>query len=83
MEPHLANGIGERLIAGSVECLSDSEYADRPLRFTWGGRRLDISEILGSWRGPAEKGFYIKTTEGLAFELIYREDPDDWLIRPL
>ena len=83
MEPRPANAIGERLLGDSVECLSDSEYADRPLRFIWGGRRLDIAEILGSWRGPSEKGFYIKTTEGLAFELIYREDPDDWQIRSL
>ena len=75
--------VGERLTTISVECLSDSEYAGRPLRFVWQGKRLDVAEILGSWRGPAEKGFYIKTTDGHAFELIYREDPDDWQMRPL
>jgi hypothetical protein len=67
----------------SVECRSDSEYADRPLALTWQGRRLEVAEILASWRGPGEKGFRVKTTDGQAFELAYRELPDEWHIQPL
>ena len=67
----------------NVECLSDSEYADRPLALIWQGRRLEIAEILASWRGPGEKGFRVKTTDGQAFELAYRQLPDEWHIQPI
>ncbi len=66
-----------------VECRSDTEYADRPLALTWYGTRLEIAEILASWRGPGEKGFRVKTTDGRAFELAYREAPDEWNIQPI
>jgi hypothetical protein len=72
-----------RPVKDLVECLSDAEYADRPLSLTWLGRRLEIAEILGRWRGPNEKGFHIKTTDGQTFELIYREIHDDWQIQPI
>ncbi len=67
----------------AVECRSDAEYAERPLALTWEGRRLEIAEILASWRGPGEKGFRVKTAEGLAFELVYLELADEWQIQPL
>ena len=66
-----------------VECRSDSEYADRPLALLWEGKRLEIAEILASWRGPGEKGFRVKTTDGQAFELAYRQLPDEWHIQPI
>ena len=67
----------------AVECRSDADYADRPLAVVWQGRRLEVAEILGSWRGPGEKGFRVKTTDGQAFELAYRLLPDEWHIQPL
>jgi len=67
----------------AVECRSDSEYADRPLALTWQGQRLEIAEVLASWRGPGEKGFRVKTADGQAFEVAYRQGPDEWQIQPL
>ncbi len=67
----------------SVECRSDAEYADRPLALTWEGRRLEVAEILATWRGPGEKGFRVKTADGQAFELAYRELTDEWHVQPL
>jgi len=67
----------------TVECRSDSEYAERPLAITWQGRRYEIAEILARWRGPIEKGFRVKTTDGQAFELTYREVTDEWEIQPI
>ncbi len=67
----------------AVECRSDTEYAERPLALTWEGRRHEIAEIVASWRGPGEKGFRVKTVEGLAFELAYLELADEWQIQPL
>jgi len=66
-----------------VECRSDFEYAERPLALTWEGQRLEIAEIVASWRGPGEKGFRIKTVGGAAFDLAYHEVPDDWQVQPI
>lgn len=66
-----------------VECRSDSEYAERPLSVTWNGRHYEIAEILARWRGPGEKGFRVKTTNGQAFDLTYREIPDEWIVQPI
>ncbi len=66
-----------------VECRSDSEYAERPLALTWNGQRHEVADILSSWRGPGEKGFRVKTSDGKIFELTYREVPDEWKIKPI
>lgn len=66
-----------------VECRSDSEYAERPLALVWEGRRFEIAEVLASWRGPGEKGFRVKTADGLAFELAYAELADEWQVQPI
>jgi hypothetical protein len=67
----------------AVECRSDTEYAERPLSLLWQGCRYEIAEILARWRGPAEKGFRVKTVSGLAFEITYQEFSDDWNVRPI
>jgi hypothetical protein len=67
----------------AVECRSDSEYAERPLAVNWQGRRIEVAEIVASWRGPGEKGFRVKTVEGSAFDLAYHEIPDEWYIQPI
>jgi hypothetical protein len=67
----------------TVECRSDSEYAERPLSLTWEGCRYEIAEIVARWRGPAEKGFRVKTADGYAFDLTYRELPGEWVVQPI
>ena len=49
----------------------------------WQGQRLEIAEIVATWRGPGEKGFHIKTVDGAAFDLAYHEIPDEWHIQPI
>lgn len=66
-----------------VECHSDSEYAEYPLALTWEGYKYEIAEIVARWRGPSEKGFRVKTVNGQAFDLTYREIPDEWLVQPI
>ena len=67
----------------TVECRSDSTYAERPLSVTWEGVHYEVAEIVSRWRGPNERGFRVKTTDGQAFDLTYREVPDEWLIQPI
>ena len=67
----------------TVECLSDTEYADRPLSLSWQGYRHEIAEILARWRGVGDKGFRVKTINGLVFELTYHEFSDAWYVQPI
>ena len=67
----------------SVECRSDTEFAERPLALMWDGTRYEIAEIVARWRGPNEKGFRVKTASGASFELTYREVPDEWQVQPI
>jgi hypothetical protein len=67
----------------TVECRSDTEYAERPLSLVWEGRRYEIAEVFARWRGPCDKGFRVKTIEGHIFELTYQQISDDWHVRPI
>ena len=67
----------------TVECRSDSMFAERPLSVTWEGHKYEVAEIIARWRGPDEMGFRVKTTNGYAFELTYREIPDEWNVQPI
>jgi len=67
----------------NVVCRSDSSFAERPLSLTWDGNQYEIAEIVSRWRGPIEKGFRVKTTNGQAFDLTYRELSDEWLVQPI
>jgi hypothetical protein len=82
LSPHLP-GHEQALFMDTVECRSDSDYAERPLALTWQGRRFEIAEIVATWRGPGEKGFRVKTVNGLAFDLTFREVPDEWQVQPI
>lgn len=67
----------------TVECHSDTEYAEHPRAVHWQGQRLEVTEVLSRWHQPYAKGFRIRTTGGGLFEVIYREIPDTWEIQPL
>jgi hypothetical protein len=67
----------------TVECRSDSTFAERPLSLIWQEICYAIAEIAARWRGLSEMGFRVKTTNGQAFDLTYRELPNEWLIRPI
>jgi len=66
-----------------VECHSEYEYAEKPTALTWEGRRLEIAEIVASWRIPGVKCFRVRSADGQNFELLYGELYDEWRINPL
>jgi hypothetical protein len=63
-----------------VECHSDYAYEERPIALIWDGQRLEIVSILAEWRTPENKCFRVLTSNGLEFELSYREATNDWHI---
>jgi hypothetical protein len=63
---------------GQVECYSGGEYAERPRAFYWQGARLEVAEVLESWRTPAGKRFRVRVGDGSIFELSYDAAIDAW-----
>lgn len=63
-----------------VACYSGSEYAERPLRFTWEDQCLEIEQVDAQWRVPGEKCFRVKTKDGRRFMLKYSEELDEWQV---
>lgn len=71
---------GETNKKASVTCHSSATYAERPVSFEWGGKRLEIDAILSRWRTQFGRGFRVRTTDDRQFTLFYDEGEDDWLI---
>jgi hypothetical protein len=71
------------MMADLVSCLSCVEYAERPLSFNWQDERLEVSEILSSWRTPQGKGFRVLVRPRGMFELFYDDFKDAWRIASL
>jgi hypothetical protein len=68
-------------VAELVECRSDWAYAQRPLAFTWQGRRLTVQEVITRERTPTGIDFLVRTDEDELFTLSYNENTDQWNIQ--
>jgi len=71
-----------------VECYSGHKANERPVAFTFQGRRWDIEEIIDRWyEGDLEAGrpevnyFKVRTTGGSVFLLRYIPASDAWSIQ--
>jgi hypothetical protein len=62
-----------------VECYSGIDYAGRPQVLIWQGERLEVTEVLTSWRTPQGKGFQVRVGTKV-FVLFYDEIYDAWSI---
>ena len=70
-----------------VECYSGYKANERPVAFTYQGRRREVKEIIDRWyEGGLEPGrppidyFKVKTTDGQVFILRYLSLFDAWSI---
>ena len=64
-----------------VECYSGVEYAQRPVRFSWRGRRRAVLRICAERRMPEGKQFDVVDEEGGKFLLTYEVARDRWTVR--
>lgn len=71
-----------------VECYSGYKANERPIAFTYHGRRLEISEIIDRWYEGGVKSdqpvidyFKVRTSEGQVFLLRYLSLFDAWSVR--
>jgi hypothetical protein len=63
-----------------VECYSGGEYAERPRALHWQGLRLEVSEVLRSWRSLEGVRFLVRAADDRVFELGYAIETDAWSI---
>ena len=63
-----------------VECYSGSRYAERPIAMLWQGKRLEIRQVLNSWRTQDGPGFDVFVVDGRNFWLMYDERCDSWTV---
>lgn len=63
-----------------VECYSGSRYAERPIAVHWQGKRLEVRQVLHSWRTPNGPGFDVYVVDGHNFRLIYDVRCDSWTV---
>lgn len=71
-----------------VECYSGYKTNERPIAFTYQGRRLDISEILDRWyeggldaSQPQINYFKVRTSDEQVFLLRYLSLFNAWSVR--
>ena len=65
-----------------VEAHSGYTYGERPVALHWQGERLPVTEIESRWRNPSGRGYRVRTSDGLTFDLFYEEATDEWSIDP-
>lgn len=72
----------------SVECYSGYKAEERPVAFSFQGRRREVAEVVDRWyEGGLEAGrqgvnyFRVKTVEGDLFLLRYLPLCDAWSIQ--
>jgi hypothetical protein len=70
-----------------VECLSGYKVNERPVAFTYRGRRLNIVGIVDRWyqgnadsRQPVLDYFKVRTTEGVEYILRYNGLFNAWAV---
>ena len=61
-----------------VECYSGYRADQRPVRFSLGGRTLQVLEIEDQWYGPSARFFRIRAGDGGMYILKHDEVSDSW-----
>jgi hypothetical protein len=69
------------MIPVNVECYSGFKAEERPIRFSLGGRTLEVVTIVDRWYGPSEKYFRIEADDGNTYILRHDEGQDQWSLQ--
>jgi hypothetical protein len=67
-------------MSNKVETYSGSRLHERPRRFIWQGKGLEVQEVLASWQTPDYLAFKVKADDGCVYLLRYRRIQDSWEI---
>ena len=66
-----------------VVCYSGARYGERPTALVSEQNRLEISEVLKSWRSPTGIIFQVMTEDRQSFELTFEEFTAQWSVKEL
>jgi len=71
-------GSGVPPMALGVECYSGYRGEETPRRFTLGGKRIEIVEILDRWLGEDHRYFKVAGEDGGVYILRHGREPQGW-----
>jgi hypothetical protein len=66
-----------------IECYSGARYGERPRALVSEEHRIEITEIVNSWRSPTGVTFQVLTEDGQSFELIFEEATGQWSVKEI
>ncbi len=66
-----------------VECYSGARYGERPTALVSEQTRLEISEVLNSWRSPTGIIFQVMTEDKQSFEIVFEGFTAQWSVKEL
>ncbi len=61
-----------------VECYAGYRADERPQRFTFGQRNIEVEEIIDQWQGPDYRYFKLRGDDGAIYILRHEETADRW-----
>jgi len=61
-----------------VKCYAGYRADERPLRFGFGQRNIEVDEIIDQWQGEDYRHFKLKGDDGGIYILRYDEASDHW-----
>jgi len=68
------------MLSVRVEAYAGASYPERPTAVWWQGQRLDVTQVLRSWRTPDGLHFLVEIERIGRVELIYHYQDDGWKI---
>jgi hypothetical protein len=63
-----------------VECYAGYRGEETPLRFTLGGKAVEVIEVVDRWLAPDHRYFKVRAGDGATYVLRHDVGADSWEI---
>jgi hypothetical protein len=64
-----------------VVCYSGNKYPQEPRGIIWGGKRLQVEQVLSSTQTPTGPTFIVQVEDERLFALEYNDLLDEWNVQ--
>ncbi len=75
--------IDSRLKLIHVSCYAGYKADERPITFTFRGRKLLVEEIIDRWYGPNNSFFKVLANDRKIYLIKYDRDEDQWTLEKI
>jgi hypothetical protein len=72
-----------RLKTIQVSCYSGYKANERPMQFTFRGRKLTVLKLLDRWYGPDHSYFKLLANDNKIYLMRYDHDDDLWTMEKI